>query len=232
MCHAESAFATLTYAGSAFSLIPSDLKAFVKALPKAVGRPVRYFAVGEYGEQTMRPHYHLMLFGFSFLERERVEDCWRYGHTQVVPYSETLAQYIAGYVSKKMTAKDDERLEGRFPEFARMSNRPGLGAEAMKRLARDLTSSEANARALANGIDVPGEVRVAGKLYPVGRYLKGKLREGVGWDNRQPREAALVLQAKAESLTVQERQEREVRREHSYESARKRIEIKNTKRRL
>lgn len=43
-------------------LSKSDLQKFLKRLRKAYGKKVRYFACGEYGPKTFRPHYHLLFF--------------------------------------------------------------------------------------------------------------------------------------------------------------------------
>ena len=32
---------------------------------KITGKPIRYYAVGEYGSQTRRPHYHILLFNYE-----------------------------------------------------------------------------------------------------------------------------------------------------------------------
>lgn len=80
-----------------------------------------------------------------------------------------------------MTKADDERLGGHHPEFARMSLRPGLGAYAVPSMADVLTSSS-GARTIAHLGDVPMALRSEGKLLPLGRYLRRKLREELGFD--------------------------------------------------
>lgn len=92
------------------------------------------------------------------------------------------AAYIAGYVTKKMTSKDDERLQGRHPEFSRQSNRPGIGALALCEVAsvfltHDLHETET---------DVPSRLDHGRKSYPLGRYLRRKLREQIGWKPDTP----------------------------------------------
>lgn len=92
------------------------------------------------------------------------------------------AQYIAGYVTKKMTSKDDIRLLGRYPEFSRMSLRPGIGADALHEVADVLMKF--------NLVDVEGDVpsslRHGARLMPLGRYLRRKLRLLVGHDEAAP----------------------------------------------
>ena len=40
------------------TLSVEDVQLFMKRLRKAVSGPLRYFLVGEYGDNTSRPHYH------------------------------------------------------------------------------------------------------------------------------------------------------------------------------
>lgn len=62
--HDEAYFVTLTYDDqhvtlsdeNAATLVKSDLQNFFKRLRKD-GQKIRYFACGEYGENTFRPHY-------------------------------------------------------------------------------------------------------------------------------------------------------------------------------
>jgi len=67
-CHAENIFVTLTYDQDHLpdppQLVPDHLSAFVKRL-RARFAPLqfRFFACGEYGSRTLRPHYHVVLFG-------------------------------------------------------------------------------------------------------------------------------------------------------------------------
>jgi len=103
------------------------------------------------------------------------------------------AQYTCGYVTKKMTAKDDYRLKGRHPEFARMSLRPGIGADAMW----DVASSFMEFGLEDREADVPSALRHGQRLLPLGRYLQKRLRVMVGRDEKAPAE---VLEKYKEEL--------------------------------
>lgn len=92
------------------------------------------------------------------------------------------AQYLAGYVTKKMTRKDDDRLYGRHPEFARMSLRPGIGYSAMHEVASQIMEFDLVER---EG-DVPVTLRFGNRIMPIGRYLARSLRELVGEDKNAP----------------------------------------------
>lgn len=222
--YAKSCFATLTYrdenlmtssglpatleAGLLASLQPEDLRDFLKRLRKAIAPTrIRFYAVGEYGDESWRPHYHVALFGFDGCARGRTlrrpgsgrprwEECcelcrlvgekWKLGDVDLGMLEPDSAQYLAGYVTKKMTAYDDDRLNGRHPEFARMSNRPGIGYDAMHEVASVLME-----HGLENGEDVPGSLRHGKRELPLGRYLQQNLRKMVGRDAKAP-EAVLA----------------------------------------
>jgi hypothetical protein len=106
--------------------------------------------------------------------------------------SENSAQYIAGYVTKKMTRFDDHRLLGRYPEFSRMSLRPGLGANAM----HDVASVLMQYNLEETLPDVPGQVRIGSRKVPIGRYLRQQLRSMVGHDKASPEVSLHELEAK------------------------------------
>ena len=65
--HEFNTFLTLTYDDVHLpadqSLKTEHLTNFFKRLRYKVDYPIRYYAVGEYGEETERPHYHVALFG-------------------------------------------------------------------------------------------------------------------------------------------------------------------------
>lgn len=183
-CHDANSFATLTYAPDheppKRSLDPDHLKNFIKKLRKSLQpHRIRFYAVGEYGDQTQRPHYHLSLFGIGREASELVQKSWDYGFTSLYEFNEITAQYVCGYTVKKMTSFDDERLEGRYPEFARMSNRPGIGADAMTIVADTLFTQKGVKELLKTG-DVPHQLQIGRKKIPLGRYLVNRLRDEVG----------------------------------------------------
>lgn len=198
--HDQNAFLTLTYDETNLpadgSLRPRDLQLFIKRLRKAVHPSLfRFFAVGEYGDQTHRPHYHAGLFGFPGCRHGRsryslgitnccywcdlVRETWGLGHIFIGNLEPDSAQYLAGYVTKKMTSKDDQRLNGRHPEYARMSLKPGIGADAMLDVAAALLTYGKD-----DAADVPLALAHGKKELPLGRYLRIKLREAIGRDGK------------------------------------------------
>lgn len=196
LTHEHNAFCTLTYNSECLprdgSLQPADLSGFIKRLRSRLD-PVRFrfFGVGEYGDGAdQRPHYHLSLFGVSgrtsvlgpsrvqhFGVSEAVFEAWGKGFTDVQEFTAATAQYVCGYVTKKLTSKGDPRLGNRAPEFARMSLRPAIGTEAMRVIASQLAASGY----IDTLSDVPHELRVGNRTLPLGRTMLRKLREAVGY---------------------------------------------------
>lgn len=192
----QSSFVTLTYNEDNLpnrgSLQPRDLQQFLNRLRNrksiaALGS-TRYFAVGEYGDESWRPHYHLALFGVQPEYEQEIIDCWKseqgtpMGFVQVGEITRASAHYIAGYTTKKMTSRDDPRIDEQYiePEFARMSKFPPLGAVGIKQILDHHLHTREGAIALAERGDVPTAFRLEGKEYPIGRYWRHKLREELG----------------------------------------------------
>lgn len=203
--HAASTFGTLTYADEFVppggTLAPRDATLFLKRIRKRLSPVrVRYFLCGEYGERTQRPHYHLVLFGIGPDVAPLAQECWPQGFVMFAPFSWATANYIAGYVTKKMTSVDDSRLNGRHPEFARMSTSPGLGAHAMRDVAATLNDAH-GARLVAEAGDAPGVLRMGSRMLPLGRYLKRRLRDELGFDELGAQAKPLAaLQAEMQQL--------------------------------
>lgn len=208
--HANNAFATLTYANRRHFYLPviprevdpAHLRNFFHRLRKRRGA-FRYFGVGEYGDQTWRPHYHVALFGVSMLEHGVIEAAWGHGHVHIGDLTHESAGYIAGYVTKKMTKADDERLYGKHPEFTRMSLRGvgGIGRGAISEFGHGLTG-EGGAHGLAKLPDVPKDIRIGKKKYPLGRYLTRALREEVGWTAGAPAAVIRGIQYEKSLMTA------------------------------
>lgn len=202
----DNAFVTLTYSDDNMpvgaTLVPKDVQDWLKRLRARVSpEKFRYFLVGEYGDNTQRPHYHVALFGFkscrsgqsrySRLRKtccdrcELVRETWGHGNIFLGTLEDDSAGYMAGYVTKKMTAKDDPRLEGRHPEFGRMSLRPGIGFSALWEIANKLLEYELD----VSMDDVPLALRHGPKQLPLGRYLRMRLRTMIGKDGHAPQAA-------------------------------------------
>lgn len=72
--HKENCFLTLTYENNPVQLKKLDLQNFIKRLRKAIApTKIRYFSCGEYGDQGLRPHYHIIIFGYDFKDKKFVK---------------------------------------------------------------------------------------------------------------------------------------------------------------
>lgn len=177
-----------------YEVSPLVLQLFLKRLRYYLGRDkIRFFAVGEYGEAAGRPHYHINVFGMSGHSlhqngryartgAECVRLAWSdngvpKGHIMVGDFTEATAQYVSKYVVKKWTNKDHKDLNGRHPEFARMSLRPCIGGPAMQVLAETIS----NNGELDRLDDVPNVLKLGKKSLPLGRTMIRKLREATGF---------------------------------------------------
>lgn len=184
--HEHATFATLTYDPEHYpadgSLNPKHMQLWLKRLRKALApKQIRFFLVGEYGDQTQRAHYHAALYGIPFTEGKLLASTWQMGFVHCGDLTFESCGYIAGYVTKKLTKPDDPRLEGRHPEFTRMSLKPGIGAEAMVDVGKAARSTPAAEKILYEiDQDVKPVLQHGRRKLPLGRYLKGKLREQVG----------------------------------------------------
>lgn len=112
-------FITLTYATANLpfsgngkpTLQKSDLQKFFKRLRKAHGvsriqrnnKPIKYYAVGEYGSGGKRPHYHIILFNADIT---LINDSWNLGH---VHYG-TVSGASIGYTLKYLSKSHDQRV--------------------------------------------------------------------------------------------------------------------------
>ena len=174
--HDSNSFATLTYADDFVplngSLNPRHVQLWLKRFRKEIS-PVslRFFLVGEYGDVSQRPHYHAALFGVGPELQDLVAKTWQMGHVMLGDLTVQSARYIAGYVTKKMTRWDDPRLNGRHPEFSRMSLRPGIGASAVPDIALTLLDTDQGRQHLARLSDVPTSLKHGSSDMPLGRLL-------------------------------------------------------------
>lgn len=147
---------------------------FLKRLRSRLGpkRLVRYYAVAEYGETTKRLHYHLILFGIGRAYQRLIESCWGMGFVQMGDATKDSMEYVAGYVMKKMFKKDS----GPYRERSWQSK--GLGKLAIPALAKVQLSPRLLQDLVETG-DIISEFSQNRKKLPLGRYLRGKLREEV-----------------------------------------------------
>lgn len=141
--HPSAVFTTLTYDDQHLpaTLERRHLQLWLKRLRKRAKRRLRFFACGEYGERTNRPHYHAIVYGLNHHDAQLVDNTWGQGLTKTVPATPASIAYTAGYTAKKLNWRLErgERIDyetGEIydwePPFTQMSRRPGIGGEARK----------------------------------------------------------------------------------------------------
>lgn len=162
--HNSSYFVTLTYdddhvpisyygdpdSGEAIptmTLCKRDLQLFHKRLRKALFGSsegnIRYFACGEYGDQTLRPHYHDIIFGlelsdlvpysrselgYTYYTSEFLSNLWSKGFVVVGEVTWDTCAYTARYVMKKLKGDLADTYDYFNIEapFTVMSRKPGI----------------------------------------------------------------------------------------------------------
>lgn len=122
-------------------------------------KPIKYFAVGEYGTRTKRPHYHLVLFNADL---ELIQDAWQQGH---VHYG-TVTGGSVGYTLKYMMKWQDKTQFGDLPrEFSLMSKGLGINYLTAQKIAW-------HKRLLHDRVYIPLE---GGKKIAMPRYYRDKI---------------------------------------------------------
>lgn len=105
--------------------VASHLQAFFKRLRKAhpPGTEIKYFAVGEYGDRTDRPHYHVILFGSQL---SKIQPAWWYGKVHYGQVQPASVAYSLTYIFKRGHVPAFEG-DDRSKERAYISKGLGLG---------------------------------------------------------------------------------------------------------
>jgi len=146
--------------------------------------PYRYLAVGEYGDDSGRPHYHMAAFPKYCVDpyraREVFDDLWPYGRTQVAEINDARAKYLAGYSVKKLTSADDWRLKGnQQPEFRTSSKNPPIGAACIPFLVNHYRKSKNKELYKMRG-DIDRTFTIARQPFTLTKYILDKTREQLG----------------------------------------------------
>lgn len=144
------------YSGLEFktlTLNPRHLELFWKRLRrKFPDTKIMYYAAGEYGSETLRPHYHAIVFGPDipdlkfyanvrgniYMTSELINSLWRddgdpfpRGFVVIGEVTWKSCAYVARYCMKKAKDKYKKAYQdfGMVPEFARMSKKPAIGRQ-------------------------------------------------------------------------------------------------------
>lgn len=188
--HPYSSFVTLTYdplfLPNNGSLTYVDFQRFMYRVRKRLGK-VRFFMCGEYGDKG-RPHFHAILFGVHFGDREyfrtlssghkiyrsaSLESLWPHGYSSIGEVSFESAAYVARYITKKVTGEladdhyrrvdpDSGEVYNLVPEFCHMSLKPGIGFSWFEKFGVDVFPQD--------------EVVMDGKKHSVPKYYDRLLR--------------------------------------------------------
>lgn len=167
--HESSYFLTLTYdndhipknpvydeeTGEVYAenatLVKRDLQLFMKNLRRqyeyrGYTNKLRFFACGEYGSETKRPHFHLIVFGLklddlvlykrnfngdNLYNSAFISKIWDKGFCVIGEVTWQSCAYVARYIMKKHLGNDNDFYE-RYniePEFTLMSRRPGIARQ-------------------------------------------------------------------------------------------------------
>lgn len=142
MISSSPLFVTLTYdeehvpvsLSGQLTLCKRDVQLFMKRLrfaySKVSKKKIKFYACGEYGSRTHRPHYHMIMFNMD--NPELIHECWQNGFTYAPPLSDGGMGYVLKYMSKQRKRRDDN--DDKLPEFSLMSLRLGANylTEAIK----------------------------------------------------------------------------------------------------
>lgn len=189
--HSKSAiFVTLTYNNEnvpftedeytgefgALTLDKRDLQLFFKRLRKYFGnKEIRYYAAGEYGTTTYRPHYHAIIFGLSledFPDRSPrgrnelgqihyssgvLERLWSNGFVVLADVSWQTCAYVSRYVQKKVYGGHNFLGDtfGCEPEFSVMSRRPGIAGYYLQEHPAFFETSKIFTQGRPDGMSIP-----------------------------------------------------------------------------
>ena len=168
----SACFITLTYEEAPISengfrtLNKRDFQLFLKRLrKKCPTNKLKYYACGEYGTNTHRPHYHAILFNLpkSLIQSpEKIADTWTHGHIHLANNNQLTINYVVGYMTKSNFTRFNDQ-DDRLPEFSLMSKKMGSGylTDAMIKYYRDR--------------QVACIVREGGHIISMPRYYKQKI---------------------------------------------------------
>lgn len=139
--HEENSFLTLTYndenlpsnGNLSYRAVTNFIKRLRRSLDKTpYHKKLKYYLVGEYGENFSRPHYHIILFGFDFSYKLRykgeensktlaytkngksyysstfLSSLWSYGAAHIGDVNYNTCMYVAKYVTKKVNGRNKD----------------------------------------------------------------------------------------------------------------------------
>lgn len=135
-------------------LVPDDFRRFLNTFRKIMKREynkdnIRFIGCGEYGSETARPHYHIILFNCDlpvesfykprisegediYYQNKIIERAWTKGISNISEANWNNIAYVARYITKKKNGDKSEdyyAAKGQIKEFFRSSTKPGIGRQ-------------------------------------------------------------------------------------------------------
>lgn len=158
--------------GSSLTLKKEDLQKFWKRLRKELDKKdekIRYLACGEYGDNTLRPHYHAIVFGLNIPDLDFysttsngdylytskwLNDIWKNGQVWIGQASWESIAYVSRYVTKKLYGAEADYYStfNLVPEFLVCSRKPGIGRAYYEDHKNDLFEKSRYYFPVANGV--------------------------------------------------------------------------------
>lgn len=167
--------------------------AFIKELhPEGYKPPkIKYFLVGEYGEKSLRPHYHLIIFNLHHNAVEKLTGLWEKGFIKVGTVTGASIRYTLSYMLSNL----DMDLPKELRSF--MTGSKYLGIEYV------MKNREFHKRSQSNLVASHPD-----KTVPLNSYAKKKIfnkveRENLKWKTikaMDAREARAIQEAEAKGL--------------------------------
>lgn len=106
----------------------SDVQRFHKRLRKALGT-FRFFAIGEYGPEHLRPHYHICYFFHDYMPLDRFEnEVFKQWFPDCRITVDTTNDKAANYILKYCLKPVDEDIPDWIRPVLRCSTKPYIGA--------------------------------------------------------------------------------------------------------
>lgn len=175
-----------------YALRYDDMTDFIKKLRnKFRGFDIDYFYSGEYGDDSFRPHFHMIIYNLPLEDlqfwkcndngdpiyiSDTISEAWKKGFCTISPFNWRSAAYTARYVEKKLDGRKlcEYTAVGLTPEKARCSRRPGIAHDFYLKNYEKIWQN--------NGMNVSRDVNASGHL-GIPRYFR-KLAEDkrIGFD--------------------------------------------------
>lgn len=173
-----------------YTLVKKDLQDFMKRLRYYNSQKwkslIRYYAVGEYGTETDRPHYHIILFNLHTSLVKDLDTIWSKGNILNGSVSPASIRYVTKYVINKIGTFDTK-----LRPFSLMSK--GIGKNYI-----DANKKYHNANKILS-------VRHSnGSFHPLPRYYRDKMFSPI-----ELQAAQVQLQKTSDLQEMEERQNME-----------------------